>query len=135
LPRIQQLIRHAASRLASAGVPDADTDAGYPVIRGSDAQLRAWIERYDAAAPVPVDSARQRSLAASTGSASVLDLVPYIPAERYQGPVANCWAWTGTGILERLLAPVGARGAELRQHPARIAAVILKLTSLCLGIA
>lgn len=41
----------------------------------------------------------------------------------------------GTGILERLLAPVGARGAELRQHPARIAAVILKLTSLCLGIA
>ncbi len=29
MPRIQQLIRHAASRLASAGVPDADTDAGW----------------------------------------------------------------------------------------------------------
>ena len=83
-----------------AGTASADTDAGYPVIRGSDAQLRAWIESYDAAPPVPVDSARQRSLAASAGSASVLDLVPYIPAERYQGPVANCWAWTGTGVLE-----------------------------------
>ena len=83
-----------------AGTASADTGAAYPVLRGDDAQLRDWIERYDAARPVPVDAARQRSLAASTGSASVLDLVPYVPDERYQGLVSNCWAWTGTGVLE-----------------------------------
>ncbi len=86
--------------LGLAGTASADTDAAHPVIRGDDAQLRAWIESYDAAPPVPVDAARQRGLAASTGSASILDLVPYVPEERYQGLVANCWAWTGTGVLE-----------------------------------
>ena len=32
-----------------AGTASADTGAAYPVLRGDDAQLRDWIERYDAA--------------------------------------------------------------------------------------
>ena len=83
-----------------AGTASASTDAVHPVIRGDDAQLRAWTASYDAAPPVPVDAARQRGLATTTGCASVLDLVPYVPGERYQGLAANCWAWTGTGVLE-----------------------------------
>jgi len=82
------------------GTTTAAGDGACPVIRGDDAQLRTWIANYDAAQPVPVDAARQRGLSASTGSTSVLDLVPYNPTERYQGLVANCWAWTGTGVLE-----------------------------------
>ncbi len=34
------------------------------------------------------------------GEVSLLPLIPYIPSERNQGSCGNCWAWTGTGIVE-----------------------------------
>jgi PKD repeat protein len=83
-----------------AGAVSAADSGGHSLIRGDDAQLRQWIAQYDAAPPVPVNVARQRALTSSTGSVNVIDLVPYVPEERHQGLVANCWAWAGTGVLE-----------------------------------
>jgi hypothetical protein len=100
LPWVRWSVVVLALLLLVAGTASAAENALHPLIRGDDAQLRAWIDSYDAAPPVPVEAARQRDLAASAGSASVLDLIPYVPEERYQGLVANCWAWAGTGVLE-----------------------------------
>src|SRR5665647_1243715 len=55
---------------------------------------------WSAPSPQPTSAATRSSGATTPRSASVLDLVPYVPEERYQGLVANCWAWAGTGVLE-----------------------------------
>lgn len=75
-------------------------ELSHPVIRGDDAELQAWIADYESSPPVQVDLSRQRSIAGATGSKSLLQLVPYTAQERNQGAAANCWVWTGTGILE-----------------------------------
>ncbi len=75
-------------------------ELSHPVIRGDDAELQAWIADYESSPPVQVDLSRQRSIAGATGSKSLLQLIPYTAQERNQGAAANCWVWTGTGILE-----------------------------------
>ncbi len=88
------LLVAAVPAVASTG------ELSHPLIQGDDADLRAWVAQYQSAPPVPVDAARQRALAGSTGTKSLLDLIPYDAVERNQGAVANCWVWTGTGIVE-----------------------------------
>lgn len=88
------LLLSGAPLIVSAG------EISHPVIRGDDAQLRAWIAQYESSPAVPVDLSRQRSFASTTGAKSLLHLVPYNAQERNQGAAANCWVWTGTGILE-----------------------------------
>jgi PKD repeat protein len=90
------LVLAVVTSCASAG----DDDGAYPVIRGSDTDLRSWIAHYDAVPTVPVDTVRQRVLSRSSGSMSLLDRIPFNASERNQGPIANCWVWSGTGILE-----------------------------------
>ena len=88
------LLLAALPALASADVP------AHPVVRGGESEVLAWVAQYESAPPVPVDAARQRALVRSTGTKSLLDLVPYDAVERDQGAVSNCWVWTGTGLLE-----------------------------------
>jgi hypothetical protein len=78
----------------------ATSDTVPQVIRGSDDDLRSWIADYDAAPAARIDRPSTRSDGASTGSKSVLDLIPYVAVDRSQGAAANCWVWSGTGILE-----------------------------------
>ncbi|HOT94886.1 MAG TPA: hypothetical protein PK089_06830 [Methanoregulaceae archaeon] len=96
------LVTTVALLLLLAGIPvlAGAAELSHPVIRSTDAELRTWIAEYESAPPVPVDLARQRSLARTTGSKSLLSLIPYDTRERNQGAVANCWVWAGTGILE-----------------------------------
>jgi PKD repeat protein len=89
--------------VGAVSVSVAAADPAPRVMQGTDEQLRAWIAQYEAAPTVAVAPLRARTDAATAGSKSLLDLVPYNATERSQCPVSNCWVWTGTGILEAAL--------------------------------
>ena len=83
--------------VASAGAAEID---GHGLMRPSPGQLEAWNDAYNQAPPVSLDQARVRAAGSSTGSKDLLPYLDYVPDERDQGRVGNCWAWAGTGVME-----------------------------------
>jgi hypothetical protein len=73
----------------------------YPVMRPTPEEARRWTEQYKAAPEAYLSPGLQAELALAPGTTfSLLDYMPYIPAERDQGYCGNCWAWAGTGAME-----------------------------------
>ncbi|MEN6343568.1 MAG: NosD domain-containing protein [Methanospirillum sp.] len=80
--------------------PAAASDDEYGIMHPDAAQLAAWNAAYGRAPVVEADPVRLRGAAAPNGSQDLLPYLDYIPADRNQGRVGNCWAWAGTGVLE-----------------------------------
>ncbi|MCK4724116.1 MAG: hypothetical protein KAT75_12465, partial [Dehalococcoidia bacterium] len=90
----------AANDVVAGGPPEECSDC-YPIMHPDRETIDEWIEGYNA---LPVATIEERALeariAASGGSHSMLDWVPYVPAERHQHSCGNCWVWAGTGCME-----------------------------------
>jgi hypothetical protein len=73
----------------------------YPVMRFNPQEARRWIVGYRTASKAYLSPQIDAELVLATGEAfSLLDYLPYTPAERDQGACGNCWAWAGTGAME-----------------------------------
>ncbi len=88
-----------------ADLPPADDTPAYTVMHPSSEQLHAWNTRYNALpqVSVPAPSSSNQFQNGTTVTGGYKDLLPYldyIPVERDQGWIGNCWAWAGTGVME-----------------------------------
>lgn len=72
----------------------------HPAMVMDDATMRQWVESFESAPKAYIDPA----IKPKRGSNSVLGYLTYDAAQRNQGKCSNCWAWTGTGIMEVALA-------------------------------
>jgi hypothetical protein len=72
----------------------------HPPMRPSEDQLRAWEKDYRNAPVYEATDGPASGVEAIPPVYSLLELLDYIPSERDQGQVGNCWAWAGTGVME-----------------------------------
>jgi uncharacterized membrane protein YphA (DoxX/SURF4 family) len=74
----------------------------HPPMRPSAQKLTVWEEDYRNAPlyQTPINPASGLIGESIPTSYSLLDLLDYVPAERDQGYVGNCWVWAGTGVME-----------------------------------
>ena len=77
----------------------ADSGRTYPVMHPDQETLEKWIEDYNTAPIVQVET---KSFEATSpgGSKDLLGYLKYTPVERDQWRCGNCWVWAGTGIME-----------------------------------
>lgn len=86
--------------LLVVSIAGASTAGEHGLMRPSTGQLEAWNDAYNQAPAVSLEPARVRAAGSSTGSKDLLPYLDYVPDERDQGRVGNCWAWAGTGVME-----------------------------------
>ncbi|ACL16355.1 NosD domain-containing protein [Methanosphaerula palustris] len=77
----------------------------YTVMHPSSEQLKEWDAQYNALPLVSVpatgsSSQLQNNTTSVGGYKDLLPYLDYIPAERNQGSIGNCWVWAGTGVME-----------------------------------
>lgn len=73
-------------------------DDQYGIMHFDEEELAAMADAYNSG--VFLEDASIPEYLEDTSSKSLLDYVPYVPAERDQGNCGNCWAWAGTGVME-----------------------------------
>lgn len=77
------------------------TRPNYPMMKPSSEELQKWTELYENAPKAPLDQNIALDLETIGGQhLDLLNLIDYVPSERYQGHCGNCWIWAGTGIME-----------------------------------
>jgi PKD repeat protein len=81
----------------SAGDPGQITD---PFMHPSPEALKRWVDEYNAAPEVPQPGFLRRMMSSFQTQQDLLSLISYVPSERNQNPIGNCWVWAGTGVLE-----------------------------------
>jgi hypothetical protein len=89
-----------STALVPAGLLAEKTDFPlHPLMQPNGAELARWEADYQRA---PLFSAPDQgtALKAIPPVFSLLDYIDYVPAERDQGYVGNCWVWAGTGLME-----------------------------------
>lgn len=71
-------------------------DREYPIMRPDNETRREWMKEDLSLPEQYIDPA----IKPKRGSFSLLQYLPYVPAERNQGSCGDCWAWAGTGCAE-----------------------------------
>lgn len=108
------LLFATAMGVASASDPDLSATSSVQNISGdqtlstdpfmhpSPEALKRWIDEYNAAPEAPQPGFFGRMMASLLGpwEQDLLPKLSYIPSERDQGPIGNCWVWASTGVLE-----------------------------------
>jgi len=100
--------------LASSNAPREESQRGasepqreYPVMKPSPEMLQNWVERSRGLLEADIDAQVRRQIdqwpKMLRDSFSLLSYLDYIPSERDQGGIGNCWVWAGTGIMEMAL--------------------------------
>jgi len=91
-----------SSLVSSPAYVDAAPDAAYPVMKFTSEERALQNEILLAAPEAVVDEQIQKDLESyqQGNSFSLLSRIYYIPEERNQGHVGNCWVWAGTGVME-----------------------------------
>jgi len=71
-----------------------------PFMHPSPEALKRWVDEYNAAPEAPQPGFLKRMMASFQSQQNLLSLISYVPSERNQNPIGNCWVWAGTGVLE-----------------------------------
>ena len=71
-----------------------------PFMHPSPETLKRWVDEYNAAPEAPQPGFFSRMLASFQYQQDLLSHISYVPSERNQNPIGNCWVWAGTGVLE-----------------------------------
>lgn len=81
---------------------DAASAGDHPVMRITQQEKALQNELFLSAPKAVIDRQIQKQLQSfkSGGSFSLLPYLYYIPEERNQGHIGNCWVWAGTGCME-----------------------------------
>jgi hypothetical protein len=91
-----------SSVISSPAYIDAEPAEDYPVMHLTAEERAAHNQTLLNARAAAIDKQLQMELQSDEEGSdfSLLPLLSYIPSERDQGHVGNCWVWAGTGIME-----------------------------------
>jgi PKD repeat protein len=85
---------------SAANVSGDQVQSADPFMHPSPEALKQWVDEYNAAPEAPQPGFLRRMMASFQTEQDLLSMISYIPSERNQNPIGNCWVWAGTGVME-----------------------------------
>jgi Zn-dependent metalloprotease len=83
------------------GSCNANIYSEHAIMQPDNETLKKWLASRTERSRAYIDPKIREELTESTGDYfSILSLLTYLPEERDQGHCGNCWAWTGTGLMD-----------------------------------